>query len=373
MIRVKSINSNKALNKFIDFPSLLYETNANYVPPLFIHQKRLFNKQKNPFLSHSPIHCIMAFKNETLCGRLAAIKYNYEDYYSKHKTAYFGFYDVINDIEVSNKLFDYLIQNYIDNDCKRLIGPVNPTTNDLCTLLTSGYDSKPIVGMPYNYNYYKDFLKSYGFETRDNLYAFSLTAKAIKDRLGTLSRLLSKKLQTRNIHFQKLNFKSPLQDLKKLYQVYHASNSENPIFMPMSWEEFYNMAMDIKSITSDNHIIIATRGENIIGYIVAIPNINEILIKLKHGKLFPFGFLHLILKRKIKSARIMILGVVEEYRNIGIDICLYHKITENIGREGIFGGEAAYVHEKNNNLIQILKKIGGVANKKYELLELKLN
>jgi hypothetical protein len=266
-----------------------------------------------------------------------------------------------------------LIQNYIGKDCKKLIGPVNPTTNDPCTLLTSGYNSNPIVGMPYNYNYYKDFLKSYGFTTRDILYAFSVTSNPVIERLGNLSDILFEKLKSKNIHFRSLNFKSFIPDLRKLYKIYHSSNTDNPIFMPMSWEEFKKMAMDIKSITSENHIIIATKGENIIGYIVAIPDINEILIKIKHGKLFPFGFLHLIFKRKIKSARIMILGVVEKYRNIGIDICLYHKITENLAHQGIFMAEAAYVHEKNNNLIQILKKIGGKADKKYELFEYNFN
>jgi len=370
MISIKSIKGKIGMNKFINFPNVLYKNNTYYVPPLFIQQKDLFNQRKNPFLSHSTIKCIMAFKNKKPCGRLAAITYNYKDHYVKQKTTYFGFYDVINDLAVSNELFNHLVENHIDQDCKTSIGPVNPTTNDTCALLIDGFESAPVVGMPYNNDYYEKFLFEYGFKSRDILYAYSMAGDQVKDRLGKLSSDISRRLGSMNIHFRNVNYKSPLADLKQLYELYHSSNVSNPIFMPMCWEEFHKMAMDIKSITSVNHIVVATHGENIVGYIVAIPNINEILIKIKNGKLFPFGFLHLIGRKRFHSARILILGVLEKYRNLGIDVYLYNRITENLADSGIVAGEAAYVHEKNNNLVPILKKLGGFPIKKYGLYEL---
>ena len=101
---------------------------------------------------------------------------------------------------------------------------------------------------------------------------------------------------------------------------------------------------------------------------LAVPNINQALKHVNKGKLFPFGLLKLLwYKRKVNKARVMILGVLKEYGGQGIDLILYHKITEALGKNRIYEGEASFILESNKTMNSVLKKIGGKCIKEYRI------
>jgi hypothetical protein len=155
---------------------------------------------------------------------------------------------------------------------------------------------------------------------------------------------------------------------------YNKCNENNWGFMPLNTEEFKAMAKDLKMITPLDLAIVVEKDGIIIGFIIAIPNINQSLKHIRNGKLFPLGLLKLLwYKRKINNARILILGLLNEYSGIGLDLVLYQKIKEALNRHRIYTSEACYVLESNTQMNSILKKIDGKCVKKYRMYKIKLS
>ena len=121
-------------------------------------------------------------------------------------------------------------------------------------------------------------------------------------------------------------------------------------------------------------VLIAEHNDRIVGFLCAVYNINQLFIHLRNGRVFPKGIIKFLKhKRDIKQARILIMGVINEFRNKGIDVCLYHKITDVLFKDKIFSAEAAYVMDSNHIMQQILEKMGGEITKKYQLYKIDLN
>ena len=130
------------------------------------------------------------------------------------------------------------------------------------------------------------------------------------------------------------------------------------------------MADDLKTATPLDLTLLVEKDKKIIGYLIAVPNLNQAFRFVKNGKLFPFGiFKFLIKKRTVNSARIMILGILDEYKSMGIDLALYQRIKEALNKRNIFKSEACYVLENNQQMNTILNKLSEGVIKKYRVYE----
>lgn len=366
-IEIQEVRTKSQLNKFISFPHLLYKNNSYYVPSLNISIKETLST-KNPFLHHSQIALFIALDNNRVVGRIAAI-YNktHLDTY-KDNTGFFGFFDSTNDINVSNILFESCKTWLKEKGLSRIIGPTSLTTNDQCGFLTSGFDLPPSVQMPYNYDYYNALALSYGFKKEIDLYSYSINGEALSDRYTNILEQRSEKLEEKDIRIRSLSKKTFQNDISKLRSVYNRSNVKNWGFMPLNEDEFKYMAKDLKMITPLDMALLAENGNDIIGFMISLPNINQALVHCKKGELFPFGLLKFLwYKRRINSSRIMILGILEEYKGMGVDLLLYMKMKEVLNNHGIYDYEACYVLENNGTMNSIINKVSKELVKKYRL------
>jgi len=253
-----------------------------------------------------------------------------------------------------------------------IIGPENFTTNDSCGLLTSGFNSPPVVMMPYNKAYYNDFLERYGFSKVMDLSSWLIDDKVLKspyiERIVTRSK---DKLNASGITFRTINFKILDKEIKSLRDIYNSSNKDNWGFLPLTEKEFRETALLLRQFVPEKLVLMVEKDQQLIGFNVTIPDLNQALIHIKSGKLFPFGFLKLMrYRRKISNARVLILGLLNEHRNKGIDIVLYKKTQENLATLGIHHVEACYIMGNNLKMISILGKIGGTKVKEYRLYRL---
>ncbi len=366
-IEIININSGKNLKRFIEFPNELYKDNKYYVPNLYIAEKWMLSK-KNPFLKHSEISLYLAIKNKKVVGRIAAIynKTHLENY--NDNTGFFGFFDSINDTEVAKLLFNAASNWLKSKGLTKMMGPTNLTTNDSCGFLIEGFDIPPMALMPYNYEYYNELCKKCGLEKEMDLFSYYLKSSYITGKYENIINRTSQKLQNSGITIRTLSKKHFDKDIENLQKIYNACNKDNWGFMPLNIEEFKEMANDLTKITKHDLVLIAEKEGEMIGFLVAIPNINQALKYLKNGKLFPFGFFkYLWYKRKINIARILILGVLKGYKERGIDLVMYKKIIDALSKYGIGSAEACYVMENNKQMNSILKKLDGKCIKKFRL------
>ena len=372
MIKIEQVSSKKALKLFIDFPHELYKDDPNYVPELFIAQKDLLTT--HPFHKHSSLQTFLAYNGDKIVGRIAAILNNNHNLFNKVNDGFFGFFDSINDQAVADKLFEaatnWLKEKGVD---QKLIGPVNFSTNEACGLLIKGFDSPPFLMMTYNAPYYADLIEKAGFAKQIDLIAWHWDGDAYDDKSVRLLNALQDRLKRNNIVIRKVNLKNFDEETVKLREVYNSAWDKNSGFVPLTDEEFNYLAKDLKLILDTDFALVAEQNGKIVGFGLALPNFNEIFQKIKKGRLLPFGIFKLLFnKKKVQSLRIYALGIIDGYRKMGIEACLYGTIIKEYKRKGLKHAEAGWTLENNTLINEAILAIKGDPYKTYRIYEKKI-
>ncbi|TXG38669.1 hypothetical protein [Seonamhaeicola maritimus] len=366
-IEVLEVKTNADQKKFIQFPFDLYKDNPLYAGELYVTTKSMITKD-NPFFKHSKITLFLAFSGHKTVGRIAVIKNQVHLKLYKDEAGFFGYFDAINNPEVAKALFNKA-QNWLkDESLTKIIGPTNLTTNDSCGILINGFKNPNVISMPYNYKYYDTLLTLCGFEKELDLYSYWFDGKQIEQKYGNVLKRCTQSMDKKGITIRPVSKKTFDHDISRLRNVYNACNQNNWGFIPLNEIEFKKMANELKLIAPLELALIAEKGNDIIGFILAVPDLNQAIKHVKNGKLLPFGFLKLLwYKRKINKARVMILGVLKNYSGLGLDLILYHKITKALIQNNVIEAEAGYVLESNNIMNSVLHKIGGIRTKTYRI------
>lgn len=371
-LKVVKVDRPSLLRKFIEFPISLYKEDPNYVTPLFLNEKWTLSDE-NPFFRDSEIELYIAIDNGEIVGRIAAI-YNIKhiEIYNDN-TSFFGYFDLVNDNKVASILLEKVKSFLEPKGINKIVGPTNLSTNDVMGVLSKGYSLKPCVMMPYNYSYYNQLLINNGFSQAMQLYSYRLEAKEILSKYNDAYKRVLTRLENNNIRIRALSNANFNRDIENFRKVYNECNKENWGFLPLDEEAMLHMAKNLKTITPLDLVLVAEKEENIIAFIVAVPDINQALNKIKNGRLFPFGLFKLLYyKRKINRVRLNITGVLPEYESMGIGLVLNKKIAEEIVKRNFSGGEASYILRDNYKMNSILNKLGGVIEKEYKMYSIEL-
>jgi len=370
-IKIRKVASSKDLNSFIKLPWKIYKNDPHWVPPLLIDVKKLLNKKKNPFFLHSEADLFLAEKDGEIVGRIAAILNNNHNKYHNEKTAFFGFFESINDQEISNKLFETAKNWAKQKGMDTMRGPTNFTINDTCALLLEGFDSSPVIMMPYNPKYYIDLLEQAGFQNAKTLLAYHFTADMpIPERfIKFADRVLQdKELKIRNINLKKLD-----DEIKLVRDIFNNAWEGNWGFVPLTEEETEFLAEDMKAGIDPDIVFMAEVNGEPAGFSLTLPDYNVIFKKI-NGRLFPFGLFKLLMgKNKIKRVRVIILGVTKKYqKKRGLAPALYYETYLRGKNKGYQEGEFSWILEDNVLMNRAMEGLGAKVYKKYAFFESKL-
>ena len=370
MTLIETVENKKQLKAFINFPHDLYKDDANYVPELFIAQRDILTPGKHPFHEHSSMQLFLAKKGEKITGRIAAILNNNHNKFNNTNVGFFGFFDSINDQETANCLFDTAIKWLKNKKVTGVIGPVNPSTNEPIGILIEGFNKPAVAMMTYNQPYYVTLVENYGFTKQVDLLAYDLDITTINDRTLRLQEALLSRLAQKNIVIRSINLKNFKAEVARVRETYNAAWDKNLGFVPMTENEFNYLAKDLKMVLDADFCLVAEHDGKMIGFALAIPDLNRVLIKIKRGRLFPTGILKLLFGvKKVKYLRVIALGVTECYRKMGIEACFYAQIIKNGLKKGVTGGEASWILEDNEMMNKAMQNINGKVYKKYRLYE----
>ncbi|MBM4159179.1 MAG: hypothetical protein FJ216_10445, partial [Ignavibacteria bacterium] len=187
-IEIRRVSNETEKIKFIKFPWKIYKGDDNWVPPLIFDVRNNLNTNKNPFFRHAKAEFWLAYKDGKPAGRISGItNHNHNKQYND-KTGFFGFFESIDDKDVSNRLFDTVGEFLRNEGMDTMRGPINLSTNDEVGLLIDGFDTPPVIMMTYNPKYYIDLIEHYGFEKAKDVYAYK-TDKSITDNKPVMDKL----------------------------------------------------------------------------------------------------------------------------------------------------------------------------------------
>ncbi|MCX6257127.1 MAG: hypothetical protein NTW49_04400 [Bacteroidia bacterium] len=371
MIEINKVTIDSDFRKFIDFPHDLYQGDPNYVPELFVSQKELMDRKKYPFFLHSEVEFFLAQDHGKIVGRIAAIKNNNYNRFANTNVGFFGFFDCTENYEVAEKLLDTAKSWIREKGMSAMLGPENYSTNETCGLLIDGFDSPPVVMMTYNKTYYPGFFEKYGLQKKMDLFAYWLPIEDMPEKVLRVTKNVEERLKKHGITIRNINMKDFAEEVRKIKIIYNSAWQDNWGFVPMTSEEFDAMAKELKMIVDPSYTLIAEHNGEVVGFSLTIPDINKILIKIKRGRLLPTGLLKLLYyKNKVNSVRVITLGILENYRRLGVDACFYAKTIEIGLKKKIIGGEASWILENNVMMNRALQNLNGKVYKKYRIYEI---
>lgn len=374
MLNLVTVTHKKDLKRFIDFPHTLYKGDKNYVPELFIAQRDMLTKGKHPSLKHIELQLFLVEKNSRVVGRIAAIHNKNHNKFTGDNNGFFGFFDAVDDYDIAKILLNTASEWLLNRKLSGMLGPVNYSTNDPCGLLINGFELPPQVMMTYNKRYYQNFLEKYGLEKKMDLFSYWFNTNTIPVRIIKLAKNIEQRLSRNGITIRTINLKNFKEEVKSIKKIYNEAWDKNWGFVPFTDEEFDYVAKDMKLILDKDFVFVAEKNNQVIGFTLALPNINEIQIGVEKGRLLPSGIFKLLFnKSKITSLRVITLGVLNDYRMLGIEACFYTRITEEAARKGYRGAEASWILENNEMMNRELQNIGSQVYKIHRLYQMQLN
>ena len=266
-----SRNSRDVL-RFLKVSYGIYRDDPHWVAPLLMDLKKVFT-DANPLFEHAVMQLWVATRGGQDVGRIAGIIDRNHNHAAKEPAAFFGFFESVDDPVVSRRLFETVFAWTRQAGLQRLLGPMNPTTNDECGLLVEGFDSPPVIMMTYNPRYYVTLVEAAGFRKAKDLLAFHMDlAKIPMDRLGRIAAKI--KQRNPNLVFRAVRRKTLQQDLVKVKEVYNAAWEDNWGFVPMTDAEVDFMAARLKPLLMEGLIWLAEAGTEPVGFLLALPDYN---------------------------------------------------------------------------------------------------
>jgi len=353
--------------RFIEFPYGLYRADPYWVPPLRIAQKELLDPKRHPFHRHAQVQPFLARRDGRVVGRIAAILDPNHNRFHQEEAGFFGFFECVDDQDTASALLGAARDWLRERGAKVIRGPMNPSTNYECGMLVEGFDSSPLVMMPYNPRYYPELIERAGLRKAADLYAYDLPTSQMRlDKVGRVAKLAAGHNQ---VAIRSIRMKDFAREVEAVWEVYNSAWSRNWGFVPMTREEFQFMAKDMKTILDPELILLGEVEGRVVGIALALPDINQ---ALRHagGRLLPLGLLKILYhKRSIRDLRVLVLGVREEYRTAGVAAAFYAELLGRACRLGYKGAECSWVLEDNVLMRRSIEAFGGKRYKTYRIYE----
>ena len=315
----------------------------------------------------------VARRDSSDVGRIAAIVDRAHNEFHGERVAFFGFFECADDAEAARLLFDAAAEWGRERKMEVLRGPSNPSLNDEAGLLVDGFGSAPVFMMTYNPPSYPALFEGAGFVKAKDLLAYWFdVGPEPQARLDRMSDRVRK--NEPDVVVRKITKKSLEADLPKVREVYNSAWEKNWGFVPMTPDEMDFMAGRLKPLLDEDFVFLAERRrkdgtEEPVAFLMAMPDYNVAIAAAK-GRLLPFGWLKFLLaQRKVKTLRVVTLGIKTEYRMRGLNAVMFAAGLRAALARGLTGVEVSWLLEDNELVIRSVKMFGGRLYKTYRIYE----
>jgi len=368
-LEVLEVNGKAALDQFIRVPWRVYRDDPNWVPPLIMERRDALSA-RNPFFQHAEWQAWIALRGGEPVGRISAQIDRLYLETQDAETGFFGLIEAPDDPEVFAALFSAAESWLESRGMKRALGPFNLGINQEIGLLVEGFDTPPFIMMGHAPRYYDAALIAQGYRAEQDTLAYVVPV----DQFGLPAAIQSLlRRQGGRITDRALRRRHREEELEIMRGIFNDAWSANWGFVPFTHAEFQAAGKELLMLVPDDYIRIAEVDGKPAAFIVMLPNINEAIRDLD-GRLLPFGWLKLLWRLKVrspKSARVVLMGVRQEYQNTRLGPALAFLTIAGLEIPGKSRGieqvELSWVLESNRGMRNIAERIGGRITKRYRM------
>lgn len=360
-MQVIKVTDKNTTNQFHRVPAQIYRNDPRWIPYIWNMVENIFNPLMNPKFKEGEAQRWVLIKDAKNIGRIAAF-YD-KDYSSGYDqlTGGCGFFECINDQEAAGLLFDTAKKWLEEKGISAMDGPINFGENFFnWGLLVDGFNT-PSFGMQYNPGYYRKLFEDYGFKTFYEQYSYVLdiTNPDLPDRFWKIAEWVTNKP---GFSFEHFTFAKSEKYINDFLEIHRQAWNSHGNYKPVRAEELRKMLNDARNFIEEEFIWYVYHNEMPIGFFMMIPDLNQIIQKLKNGKLNLFKLLKIfwLKKRKtISRCRVIVLGVIPKYQNRGIESGIFFHLKKVMLRKYWYNEmEMSWVGDFNPKMNALFKSFG---------------
>lgn len=352
-IKIVEVNNKSLRKKFVKFPIELYKDNPYFVPPLVFDEMDTLNPDKNPAFDFCEQQLFLAFRDNDVVGRIAAIINHRSNEVWNQKCARFGFIDFIDDNEVVDALFSAAERWAKSKGMDTIHGPMGFTDLDKEGLLIYGYDRIATMSTIYNFPYYVDQIERIGFEKDVDWHEYYIPVpEAVPERHQRISQIVSQKYGLKILKFKSFKQITPYVD--KLFNLLNRAYAPLYGFVPLTKKQIdHYVKMYVPLLRWDVvSIIVQEDTDEVVGFGIGIPSL-ALALQKSRGKLFPTGWYHLIKALKGKNNKVLdllLMGVSPDYQGKGVNALIFNDFIPSAHKSGFRFAETNPELEMNNKI-----------------------
>ena len=356
-IQIKRVETKKDLKRFIEFHYDLYKGNPYDVPNLYSDEVNTLSKDKNAAFDFCEAEYYLALKEGKIVGRVAAIINHKANEKWKKKDVRFGWIDFIDDIEVSRALFEAVEEYGRKKGMDDIVGPLGFTDMDPEGMLTWGFDKLGTMATIYNYEYYPQHMEKLGGWKKDNDYVeyYLVVPEKSPEKYTKIAEMVEKRY---NLHVRKLTKKDIFQGGygKKLFDLINLTYSDLYGFSELTdrqIDQYVKMYFPFADLNLVTVIEDGNKDNQLAGLGITIPSLSHALQKCRRGRLFPFGWWHLLRAikfHKTDGVDLLLMGFLPEYRSKGANALLFADLIPRYVNYGFKWGETQVEMESNEGV-----------------------
>lgn len=374
-IVIEPVENRSGLVEYIKFPFKLHRNDPNWVPPLIEERMAYFDTKKNPFYEHSRYQLYVARRAGEVIGTIGAVVNDRHNEVHDELAGAWGFFECIDDRDVAAALLAAAEDWNRGQGMTAVRGPLNFSLNDEAGMLIDGFETPPMVMMTHNPRYYPQLIEAAGYVKAMDLYAWLTDIeKGLAEAPQKLFRVAKKAVESQGLRVRKIDMKRFDAEVAMIKTAYNNAWQKNWGFVPMTDHEIDHLAASLKPMLDPHLVLIAeTDDGKPAGVSLTLPDLHQALRLSGGGHMWPLGLPKFLWHRRhIDQVRLMIMGMMEQYRGRGADAIFYLETAQEALRRGYKRLEGSWILETNTMMNQIIERLGGVRYKTYRIYEKRL-
>jgi len=370
------VHSRRERARFVKFPWQVYRGDPLWVPPLISDQLAYFNPRKSLFFRTAEVAFFTARRGSRMVGTIAAFIDRRLVSEPGQQLGGFGFFEVLDDYPAAERLLQTAVDWHRERGSTILSGPTNFTDNESPGVLIEGAACPPVMLEAHTPPYYKDFLERFGMVKDNDYFAWrafrSQVGESLEKMPAALLKVAEAARKSANLTIRKLRMDRFREDLDIALYLFNTTLNKLPGFHPMEKTDFHRMVATLKPFIDPDLALFAEVDGKPVGFCVAIPDMNQVLIHL-NGRLLPFNWLKLPrLIRNVDAVSFKLMGVLEEYRRRGIESLLYLEAIRAFIACGYAWLDGSVTSERNTQVNLLASTHGAERYKHYRVYKLDL-
>jgi hypothetical protein len=368
-LQVIAVNSELEKSQFLDVPWTVYRDDPNWVAPLRSGTAKYLSEDHG-FLQYGQRQAFVALQDGQPVGRVMAAVNDRLVEREGIPIGVFGFFECVNDGAIAQSLMQTAQAWLQQRGITHVRGPIELSTHNGCLMLVEGFDSPPMMMMPYNPPYYPALLEQLGWQQAKDAYAYDFPLSI------ELAQTFEKGYQVAlkaGVKFRPLQTKSDAfeRDCRSIYRLFNELFTVTWSSTPRSWEEFWDEAKELRSLVDPDLFPVAEYNGEMIGFWMGLPDYN-IALKPVNGKLGPLGILKFLwYRRQIDQGRIIAIASRPEFRRKMVPLGLIYLGMQGGIKKGkpYRRAELSWVYEDNMPSRKLIEASGGKIYKTYRMYE----